>query len=163
MNHARIHKNASYVSYIVYLSDFLSLMQVMSILLKRSKIVQIMIMWWGRWDLNLDLRARCRKVKSIIATFALTPQLPSLFLWRKLFLPRQVWQEMKQMNGKIVNCPHCGKILSPDFLEGKIRETVKCPKCGSLRVWKNAHHRTATGEVLQRYLCRDCEYRFSTR
>jgi hypothetical protein len=37
--------------------------------------------WWGRWDLNLAPQARCKSAKSIIATFAFSPQLSSLFLF----------------------------------------------------------------------------------
>jgi hypothetical protein len=38
------------------------------------------------------------------------------------------------MNRKIVNCPHCGKILSEDIWKGTnstIPQTVKYPQCGS--------------------------------
>jgi len=37
---------------------------------------------------------------------------------------------------------------------------VKCPSCGSSKVWKDGICRTTYGDV-QRYLCRDCGYRFS--
>ena len=36
----------------------------------------------------------------------------------------------------------------------------KCPECGSQRVWKDGIRYTPYGEV-QRYLCRNCAYRFS--
>ena len=41
-----------------------------------------------------------------------------------------------------------------------VRNKVKCSECGSERVWKDGVRYTRFGEV-QRYLCRDCGYRFS--
>ena len=38
---------------------------------------------------------------------------------------------------------------------------VKCPKCGSERLYKDGLRYSANGEAIQRYLCRDCGYRFS--
>src|SRR3990170_6597725 len=38
--------------------------------------------------------------------------------------------------------------------------TIKCPECGSPRVWKDGIRYTPYGEI-QRYLCRNCAYRFS--
>ncbi len=33
---------------------------------------------------------------------------------------------------KVINCPHCGKIISKDFLNGDyVRPEVTCPECGS--------------------------------
>jgi len=40
------------------------------------------------------------------------------------------------------------------------KSEVKCPDCCSQRVWKDGIRYTRFGEV-QRYLCRDCCYRFS--
>jgi transposase-like protein len=40
------------------------------------------------------------------------------------------------------------------------KSEVKCPECGSKLAWKNGIRYTCFGEV-QRYLCRDCGYRFS--
>jgi len=37
---------------------------------------------------------------------------------------------------------------------------VKCPECGSLRSWKDGVRKTRQG-IVQRYYCRDCDYRFS--
>src|SRR3972149_658245 len=37
----------------------------------------------------------------------------------------------------------------------------KCPECGSQRVWKDGIRYTLYGEI-QRYLCRNCAYRFSS-
>ena len=42
-----------------------------------------------------------------------------------------------------------------------VQNTVKCPECGSPRVWKDGIRYTHFGEV-QRYICRDCVYRFSS-
>ena len=36
----------------------------------------------------------------------------------------------------------------------------RCPECGSLRVWKDGLRYTFYGEI-QRYICRNCSYRFS--
>ena len=41
-----------------------------------------------------------------------------------------------------------------------VENTAKCPQCGSERVWKGGVRYTPSGEV-QRYLCRECCYRFS--
>jgi len=38
--------------------------------------------------------------------------------------------------------------------------TIKCPECGSQRNWKDGIRYTNYGEI-QRYICRDCGYRFS--
>jgi hypothetical protein len=37
---------------------------------------------------------------------------------------------------------------------------AKCPQCGSQKTWKDGVRKTAFGDV-QRYLCRDCGFRFS--
>jgi len=37
---------------------------------------------------------------------------------------------------------------------------IKCPECGSLRIWKDGLRYTNLGSV-QRYICRNCAYRFS--
>ena len=42
---------------------------------------------------------------------------------------------------------------------GKI---VKCPQCRSMKNWKDGIRYTPTGEI-QRYLCRDCYFRFSEK
>ena len=41
-----------------------------------------------------------------------------------------------------------------------VENKVKCPECGSERVWKDGIRYTRLGDV-QRYLCRNCSYRFS--
>ncbi|MCK4474911.1 site-specific integrase [Candidatus Bathyarchaeota archaeon] len=37
---------------------------------------------------------------------------------------------------------------------------IKCPECGSLKIWKDGLRYTNPGPV-QRYICRNCAYRFS--
>ncbi|MEM2112297.1 MAG: hypothetical protein QXX08_10565 [Candidatus Bathyarchaeia archaeon] len=39
-------------------------------------------------------------------------------------------------------------------------KTIKCSECGCDRVYKDGIRYTRRGEV-QRYLCRNCAYRFS--
>lgn len=41
--------------------------------------------------------------------------------------------------------------------------TMKCPNCGSTKIFRNGHRYTNYGEKIQRYLCRHCGYRFSER
>ena len=75
-----------------------------------------------------------------------------------------VWQEMIVLELKIVNCPHCGKILPRHLWEipsSRISENIKCPECGSRRLYRDGIRYTNSGNV-QRYLCRDCGYRFSS-
>ena len=36
-----------------------------------------------------------------------------------------------------------------------------CPLCGSQRVWRDGTRRTRSGRRIQRYLCRDCGFRFT--
>ena len=43
-----------------------------------------------------------------------------------------------------------------------VQNTVECPKCGSQRVWKDGIRYTRFREV-QRYICRECSYRFSCK
>jgi len=38
---------------------------------------------------------------------------------------------------------------------------AKCPQCGSQKTWKDGVRKTIFGDV-QRYLCRDCGFRFSS-
>jgi len=42
----------------------------------------------------------------------------------------------------------------------KSDRSIRCPECGSQRVWKDGLRRTQFGKV-QRYICRDCTYRFT--
>jgi integrase/predicted RNA-binding Zn-ribbon protein involved in translation (DUF1610 family) len=39
-------------------------------------------------------------------------------------------------------------------------ESPKCPECGSRQIWKDGIRYTTSGKI-QRYLCRECGYRFS--
>ncbi len=39
--------------------------------------------------------------------------------------------------------------------------TFKCPQCGSMRLFRDGKRRLADGSVTQRWLCRECGYRFS--
>ncbi|MGD0449945.1 MAG: hypothetical protein ABSA79_02675 [Candidatus Bathyarchaeia archaeon] len=67
------------------------------------------------------------------------------------------------MNQKVMNCPHCGKLLPKEFWHETSqadKPIVKCPRCGSDRNRKDAKRYTASG-VFQRYYCRDCGRRFS--
>ena len=42
------------------------------------------------------------------------------------------------MEQKIINCPHCGKIIPKNILNGDLkREIVNCPECGSPRNYKD--------------------------
>lgn len=69
------------------------------------------------------------------------------------------------MKLRIVNCPHCGRILPKEFWHENNqmdRVGVKCPRCGSSRAWKDAKSYTSKG-VIQRYYCRDCGRRFSEK
>jgi len=40
-------------------------------------------------------------------------------------------------------------------------QAPSCPQCGSKRVWKDGLRHLADGSIVQRWLCRDCGYRFS--
>jgi transposase-like protein len=62
------------------------------------------------------------------------------------------------MEHKIINCPHCGKIIAKNVIKIKpARKVVTCPECGSQRNCKDGMNT----EKIQRYLCWDCGYRFS--
>jgi len=37
----------------------------------------------------------------------------------------------------------------------------ECPECGSTRLFKDGKRRLKDGGTVQRYLCRDCGYRFT--
>jgi hypothetical protein len=66
-----------------------------------------------------------------------------------------------KLEHKIINYPHCGKIISKDILNGNyVRPEVTCPECGSQRNCKDGKRQTRLGKV-QCYLCSDCGYRFS--
>jgi len=40
-------------------------------------------------------------------------------------------------------------------------QAPSCPQCGSDRVWKDGVRHLNDGAIVQRWLCRDCGYRFS--
>jgi DNA-directed RNA polymerase subunit RPC12/RpoP len=61
------------------------------------------------------------------------------------------WDE-KALNQKIINCPHCGKVISTDVLRGKKQPEVKCPRCSSQRAFKDGLRNMREGSI-QRYLC----------
>jgi len=42
----------------------------------------------------------------------------------------------------------------------KARERVCCPQCGSRRLWRDGVHYRKDNSIVQRWLCRDCGYRF---
>lgn len=59
-------------------------------------------------------------------------------------------------NGKLGQAqPH-----QPPIQPVNSNPTLKCPQCGSAKTWKDGIRETAYGPV-QRYLCRNCAYRFS--
>ncbi|HEX7483005.1 MAG TPA: hypothetical protein VF350_06025 [Candidatus Bathyarchaeia archaeon] len=62
------------------------------------------------------------------------------------------------MEQKIINCPHCSKIIPVSILSGdSAKKVVTRPDCGSRRNCKDGKR---NGKV-QCYLCRDCGYRVS--
>lgn len=69
----------------------------------------------------------------------------------------QVWLGVKLVTKR---CPVCGGFISDEAWSGVPKPKVKCPKCGSSRNWKDGKYVGPLGSV-QRYLCRDCDYRFS--
>lgn len=52
------------------------------------------------------------------------------------------------------------KVGKLDLGQGSTGTSPPCPECGSQRTWKDGRRQTNNG-VLQRYLCRDCGYRFT--
>jgi transposase-like protein len=69
------------------------------------------------------------------------------------------------MGPKIMNCPHCGRILPKEFWHEKTpveKVAVKCPDCGSIKTWKAGKYQKPP-EIIQRYSCKDCGLRFSQR
>ena len=41
--------------------------------------------------------------------------------------------------------------------------SLSCPQCNSMRIYKDGFRLLANGDSSQRWLCRDCAYRFSER
>jgi len=50
----------------------------------------------------------------------------------------------------------------PESPEKSIKN-LKCPECGSERLYRDGLRRLADGSQTQRWLCRDCGLRFSER
>jgi len=42
-----------------------------------------------------------------------------------------------------------------------VQKMLKCPECSSTKLYKDGFRYLADGTHVQRYLCRDCGYRFS--
>jgi DNA-directed RNA polymerase subunit M/transcription elongation factor TFIIS len=42
-----------------------------------------------------------------------------------------------------------------------LKRIQPCPECGSKRLYKDGKRKISNGEKVQRWLCRDCGYRFS--
>ncbi|MGD6935227.1 MAG: IS1/IS1595 family N-terminal zinc-binding domain-containing protein [Candidatus Bathyarchaeia archaeon] len=66
------------------------------------------------------------------------------------------------MKRGIRKCPfnwqYLHNLKGDKLLENRLN--VRCPACGSYRFVKDGLHRTSEGKV-QRYLCKDCTYRFT--
>ena len=62
------------------------------------------------------------------------------------------------MEYKVINCPHCGKIIPDYALKGESKRIiVTCLECGSQRNCKTGKRDGKT----QTYICSDCCRRFS--
>ncbi len=64
---------------------------------------------------------------------------------------------------KVMNCPHCGKVLPKEFWhepDSMDRPVVKCSQCGSIRNVRDGKECIKSG-VFQRYHCIDCGRRFT--
>src|ERR1700690_1300994 len=48
-------------------------------------------------------------------------------------------------------------------MEEEVNAEVKCPNCGSERIFRNGHRYTENGEDIQRWLCSECGFRFSDK
>jgi len=44
---------------------------------------------------------------------------------------------------------------------GKAPASPQCPECGSRKVWRDGLRYLADGSIIQRYICRECGFRFS--
>jgi DNA-directed RNA polymerase subunit RPC12/RpoP len=61
---------------------------------------------------------------------------------------------MRNLNGRVINCPDCGKILPRDILDGikpPIPEGVECPECGSRQVWRHRSYNQLSDGQKYRY------------
>lgn len=53
------------------------------------------------------------------------------------------------MSPKVINCPHCGQVLPEEFWHEKNQVNkiaVKCPRCGSIKNWKDAKQYRVSGD-----------------
>ena len=58
--------------------------------------------------------------------------------------------------------PSIGGRDHTDVILSKTQESPTCPSCGSQRIWKDGlRYPRGDGDPVQRWLCRDCGYRFS--
>lgn len=58
--------------------------------------------------------------------------------------------------------PSIGDMEAIESMAGKpVEETLKCPSCNSNCLFKDGLRKLADGFKVQRYLCRDCGYRFT--
>ncbi len=88
-----------------------------------------------------------------------SPQLISLFSLRE----QRFGRRKKHMTQRVMNCPHCGRILPREYWPEKSqvnKQGGRCPRCGSNKSWKDAKRYTTSG-VFQRYYCRECGRGFS--
>jgi len=51
------------------------------------------------------------------------------------------------------------KTLEKGMIEKSYAESVRCPICGSVKIWRSGLYRRGNMKI-QRYLCRECSYRF---
>ena len=42
-----------------------------------------------------------------------------------------------KLEQKVINCPHCGRIISDKILSVKKHPSVKCPMCGSAKFYRD--------------------------
>lgn len=66
---------------------------------------------------------------------------------------------MSRSRDKYSTVPRCGKIISEDALFSRERKRVKRPACGSQGNWKSGTQNLPFGKT-QRYVCRECGYKF---
>ncbi|MBM4401254.1 MAG: hypothetical protein FJ045_04810, partial [Crenarchaeota archaeon] len=82
---------------------------------------------------------------------------------------------MAEVQGKD-SFPHCAskRILGKNAEAGKSAEQsgprclpkepqLKCPECGGSKLYRDGMRYLSSGEAVQRWLCRDCGYRFSEK
>jgi predicted RNA-binding Zn-ribbon protein involved in translation (DUF1610 family) len=53
--------------------------------------------------------------------------------------------------------------LTDKVSEGAAAESLKCPQCGSKRLYKDGLRPLPDGSSVQRWLCRECGLRFSEK